>query len=67
SVTPRDLWRVCGTYGTVVDVFIPVKRSKVGKRFAFVRFIKVVNLDRDERIVWVDIEGVPLASTKPLL
>nr|GEX55725.1 RNA-directed DNA polymerase, eukaryota [Tanacetum cinerariifolium] len=32
SVTPRDLWRVCGTYGTVVDVFIPVKRSKAGKR-----------------------------------
>nr|GEU83231.1 RNA-directed DNA polymerase, eukaryota, nucleotide-binding alpha-beta plait domain protein [Tanacetum cinerariifolium] len=46
SVTPRDLWRVCGTYGTVVDVFIPVKRSKAGKRFAFVRFIKVINLDR---------------------
>nr|GEZ42204.1 RNA-directed DNA polymerase, eukaryota, nucleotide-binding alpha-beta plait domain protein [Tanacetum cinerariifolium] len=46
SVTPSDLWRVCGTYGTVVDVFIPVKRSKVGKRFAFVRFIKVIHLDR---------------------
>nr|GEV63734.1 hypothetical protein [Tanacetum cinerariifolium] len=46
SVTPRDFWRVCGTYGTVVDVFIPVKRSKAGKRFAFVRFIKVINLDR---------------------
>nr|GEZ18581.1 RNA-directed DNA polymerase, eukaryota, nucleotide-binding alpha-beta plait domain protein [Tanacetum cinerariifolium] len=45
SVTPRDLWRVCGTYGTVVDVFILVKRSKVRKRFAFVHFIKVTNLD----------------------
>ncbi|GKD49873.1 RNA-directed DNA polymerase, eukaryota, nucleotide-binding alpha-beta plait domain protein [Tanacetum coccineum] len=33
-------------YGTVVDVFIPSKKSKAGKRFAFVRFIKVFNLDR---------------------
>ncbi|GJX74031.1 RNA-directed DNA polymerase, eukaryota [Tanacetum coccineum] len=41
-----DLWRVCNDYGTVVDVFIPIKKSKAGKRFAFVRFIKVINLDR---------------------
>ncbi|GKC47359.1 RNA-directed DNA polymerase, eukaryota, nucleotide-binding alpha-beta plait domain protein, partial [Tanacetum coccineum] len=33
-------------YGTVIDVFIPNKRSKAGKRFAFVRFIKVLNFDR---------------------
>nr|GEZ77667.1 hypothetical protein [Tanacetum cinerariifolium] len=37
---------VCNDHGTVVDVFIPNKKSKVGKRFAFVRFIKVINLDR---------------------
>ncbi|GJU38233.1 RNA-directed DNA polymerase, eukaryota [Tanacetum coccineum] len=43
---PWDLWKVCSDYGTVVDVFIPNKNSKVGKRFAFVRFIKVLNLDR---------------------
>ncbi|GKD00205.1 RNA-directed DNA polymerase, eukaryota, nucleotide-binding alpha-beta plait domain protein, partial [Tanacetum coccineum] len=36
---------VCSAYGTVVDVFIPFKKSKAGKRFAFVRFIKVFNLD----------------------
>ncbi|GKC69529.1 RNA-directed DNA polymerase, eukaryota, nucleotide-binding alpha-beta plait domain protein, partial [Tanacetum coccineum] len=36
----RDLWKVCNDYGTVVDVFIPNKKSKAGKRFAFVRFIK---------------------------
>nr|GEX37501.1 RNA-directed DNA polymerase, eukaryota [Tanacetum cinerariifolium] len=105
--TPKDLWKVCNDYGTVVDVFIPNKKSN-GKRFAFVSFIKVINLDRlienlntiwigrfhlfvnhvrferpkklvfptykdmpaapnaihdfvsDERIVWVDIEGIPL-------
>nr|GEY63204.1 RNA-directed DNA polymerase, eukaryota, nucleotide-binding alpha-beta plait domain protein [Tanacetum cinerariifolium] len=40
-----DLWKVCNGYGTVVDVFIPSKRSKAGKRFVFVRFIKVLDLD----------------------
>ncbi|GJY73817.1 RNA-directed DNA polymerase, eukaryota [Tanacetum coccineum] len=44
--TAKDLWKVCNDYGTVVDVFIPNKKSKVGKRFAFVRFIKATNLDR---------------------
>ncbi|GKC71120.1 retrovirus-related pol polyprotein LINE-1 [Tanacetum coccineum] len=38
--TAKHLWKVCNDYGTVVDVFIPTKKSKVGKRFAFVRFIK---------------------------
>nr|GFA51870.1 RNA-directed DNA polymerase, eukaryota, nucleotide-binding alpha-beta plait domain protein [Tanacetum cinerariifolium] len=44
--TAKDLWKVCNDYGTVVDVFILNTKSKVGKRFAFVRFIKVINLDR---------------------
>ncbi|GJZ21180.1 RNA-directed DNA polymerase, eukaryota [Tanacetum coccineum] len=44
--TSKDLWKVCNEYGSVVDVFIPNKKSKMGKRFAFVRFIKVNNLDR---------------------
>nr|GEU75091.1 RNA-directed DNA polymerase, eukaryota [Tanacetum cinerariifolium] len=44
--TAKDLWKVCNDNGIVVDVFIPNKKSKVGKRFAFVRFIKVINLDR---------------------
>ncbi|GKB76220.1 RNA-directed DNA polymerase, eukaryota [Tanacetum coccineum] len=46
SVNSRDLWDKCKVYGTVVDVFIPNKLSKSGKRFAFVRFIKVYNIDR---------------------
>nr|GEV80857.1 RNA-directed DNA polymerase, eukaryota [Tanacetum cinerariifolium] len=32
--------------GLVVDVFIPFKESQAGKRFAFVRFVKVFNLER---------------------
>nr|GEY45253.1 RNA-directed DNA polymerase, eukaryota [Tanacetum cinerariifolium] len=42
----KDLWSVCQTYGTVVDVFIPYRRNKAAKRFAFVRFIRVDNIDR---------------------
>ncbi|GJY50316.1 RNA-directed DNA polymerase, eukaryota [Tanacetum coccineum] len=46
STFARDLWKVCSAYGTVVGVFIPFKKSKAGKRFDFIRFIKVFNLDR---------------------
>ncbi|GJZ64388.1 RNA-directed DNA polymerase, eukaryota [Tanacetum coccineum] len=46
SINSRELWKTCSAYGTVVDVFIPFKKSKAGKRFAFVRFIKVNNLVR---------------------
>nr|GEY38247.1 RNA-directed DNA polymerase, eukaryota [Tanacetum cinerariifolium] len=45
-VNSGDLWEKCSVYRTVVAVFIPSKKSKAGKRFAFVRFIKVFNLDR---------------------
>nr|GEX20445.1 RNA-directed DNA polymerase, eukaryota [Tanacetum cinerariifolium] len=31
TVTSRDLWKTCGAYGTVVDVFIPFKKSKAVK------------------------------------
>ncbi|GJZ70905.1 RNA-directed DNA polymerase, eukaryota [Tanacetum coccineum] len=44
-VMARDHWKVCNNYGVVVDAFIPYKKSKAGKRFAFVRFIKVDNID----------------------
>nr|GEW03306.1 RNA-directed DNA polymerase, eukaryota [Tanacetum cinerariifolium] len=40
NTTSADLWKICQTYGVVVDVYIPNRRSKVGKCFAFVRFIK---------------------------
>ncbi|GKD41928.1 RNA-directed DNA polymerase, eukaryota, nucleotide-binding alpha-beta plait domain protein, partial [Tanacetum coccineum] len=52
----RDLWKVCNGYGTVVDVFIPNKRSKAGKRFDFVRFINILNLDRlieNLKTIWI--------------
>ncbi|GKF37912.1 nucleotide-binding alpha-beta plait domain-containing protein, partial [Tanacetum coccineum] len=33
-------------YGHVVDAYIPDRRSKVGKRFGFVRFINVFDVER---------------------
>ncbi|GJX32988.1 RNA-directed DNA polymerase, eukaryota, reverse transcriptase zinc-binding domain protein [Tanacetum coccineum] len=41
----KELWTVCKQYRTVVDAFIPDRRSKAGKRFNFVRFIKIFDVD----------------------
>ncbi|GJU97579.1 RNA-directed DNA polymerase, eukaryota [Tanacetum coccineum] len=46
ATSSQDLWNLCQSYGTVVDVYIPNRRSKAGKRFAFVRFINVDNIER---------------------
>ncbi|GKE51114.1 nucleotide-binding alpha-beta plait domain-containing protein, partial [Tanacetum coccineum] len=46
SFNAKDLWRVCNQYGNVVDTFIPDKRSKADKRYGFVRFIKIDNVER---------------------
>ncbi|GJZ14674.1 DIE2/ALG10 family protein [Tanacetum coccineum] len=46
NVGAKDLWHACKQYGHVIDVFIPDRRSKIGKRFGFVRFIKVFDVDR---------------------
>ncbi|GJX53042.1 nucleotide-binding alpha-beta plait domain-containing protein [Tanacetum coccineum] len=46
SFSAKDLFHSCKIYGHVVDSFIPLKRSKDGKRFGFVRFINVFNVDR---------------------
>nr|GEX56060.1 hypothetical protein [Tanacetum cinerariifolium] len=46
SFGSRDLWSLCEEYGKVVDVFIPNQKSKAGKRFAFVRFIRVDDMDQ---------------------
>ncbi|GJY43073.1 nucleotide-binding alpha-beta plait domain-containing protein [Tanacetum coccineum] len=42
----KELFQSCKQYGHVVDSFIPQKRTKEGKRFGFVRFINVFNVDR---------------------
>ncbi|GKE15365.1 nucleotide-binding alpha-beta plait domain-containing protein, partial [Tanacetum coccineum] len=42
----KDLWNTCQAYGHVIDTYIPNRRSKTGKRFGFVRFIKIHEVDR---------------------
>ncbi|KAL4558135.1 hypothetical protein LXL04_036332 [Taraxacum kok-saghyz] len=37
----KELWKICGTTGVVVDVYIGRSRNKQGQMFAFVRFIRV--------------------------
>ncbi|GJY20524.1 RNA-directed DNA polymerase, eukaryota, reverse transcriptase zinc-binding domain protein [Tanacetum coccineum] len=52
----KDLWNTCSKFGTVLDVFIPSKVSKQGKRYAFARFKKVSNVDSlisNLRSVWL--------------
>nr|GEW19097.1 RNA-directed DNA polymerase, eukaryota [Tanacetum cinerariifolium] len=46
SFGSRDLWSLCEVYCKVVDVFIPNRKSKADKRFAFVRFIRVEDMER---------------------
>nr|GEU38332.1 putative RNA-directed DNA polymerase, eukaryota, reverse transcriptase zinc-binding domain protein [Tanacetum cinerariifolium] len=53
----KDLFHSSKQYGHVVDTFIPLKRSKRGKRFGFVRFINVFNVERlvnNLCMIWVD-------------
>nr|GEZ33396.1 RNA-directed DNA polymerase, eukaryota, reverse transcriptase zinc-binding domain protein [Tanacetum cinerariifolium] len=42
----KELWRFGNQYGNVIDAFIRDRRSKIGKRFGFIRFIKVADVDR---------------------
>lgn len=41
----RELWNTCDKFGTVMDVFIPTRRSKNGQMFAFVRYKIGANID----------------------
>nr|GEX76999.1 RNA-directed DNA polymerase, eukaryota [Tanacetum cinerariifolium] len=42
----KELWNICQAYGHVIDSYIPDRRSKAGKRFGFVQFIKVHDVDK---------------------
>nr|GEV88114.1 nucleotide-binding alpha-beta plait domain-containing protein [Tanacetum cinerariifolium] len=57
NFTAKGLFNTCNQYGYVVDSFIPLKRSKVGKRFGFVRFINVFSVERlvsNLCTIWID-------------
>lgn len=42
----KDLWNTSKQYGTVVDAYIPNRRSKAGKWFGFKRFIMIFDTER---------------------
>ncbi|GJZ84116.1 nucleotide-binding alpha-beta plait domain-containing protein [Tanacetum coccineum] len=46
QTTAKDLWIACKQYGNVVDSYIINRRSKAGKRFGFVRFVKIFDVER---------------------
>ncbi|PWA40652.1 translocon at the outer envelope membrane of chloroplasts 75-III [Artemisia annua] len=57
SITAKELFHYCKRYGHVVDAYIPEKRTNVGKRFGFVLFISVFNVERlvsNLCTIWVD-------------
>ncbi|GJX52406.1 RNA-directed DNA polymerase, eukaryota, reverse transcriptase zinc-binding domain protein, partial [Tanacetum coccineum] len=41
SLDAKGLWKVCVSYGRLVDAYIANKLSKGGKRFDFIRFLGV--------------------------
>ncbi|PWA95558.1 RNA-directed DNA polymerase, eukaryota, Reverse transcriptase zinc-binding domain protein [Artemisia annua] len=45
SLDPRGIWKICAPYGRLVDTFIANKCSKRGKRFGFIRFLGVKDVD----------------------
>ncbi|GJR69115.1 nucleotide-binding alpha-beta plait domain-containing protein [Tanacetum coccineum] len=46
SFSAKDLFHSCKQYDHVVNSFILTKRTKDGKRFGFVRFINIFNVER---------------------
>ncbi|GKF79422.1 RNA-directed DNA polymerase, eukaryota, nucleotide-binding alpha-beta plait domain protein [Tanacetum coccineum] len=42
----KELWEIGKRHGVVVDVFIPNRLSKAGKRFAFMKFIRIQDVDK---------------------
>ncbi|GKB99455.1 RNA-directed DNA polymerase, eukaryota [Tanacetum coccineum] len=41
----KELFNICGEYGSVTDVFIAYKLYKLGKRFAFISYLKVKDVE----------------------
>lgn len=41
----RSMWSFFNRFGLVVDIYVPLKRTKTGKRFGFVRYKGVSDID----------------------
>ncbi|PWA97712.1 hypothetical protein CTI12_AA026760 [Artemisia annua] len=45
----RTLWKIFEEYGKIVDVYIPEKRTKMGTRFGFARFVNISDVQAFEK------------------
>ncbi|PWA50328.1 serine/arginine-rich splicing factor 2 [Artemisia annua] len=45
----RTLWKIFEEYGKIVDVYIPDKRTKMGTRFGFARFVNISDVQAFEK------------------
>ncbi|KAJ4835156.1 hypothetical protein Tsubulata_009742 [Turnera subulata] len=43
---PVDIHRILSKYSEVIDVYVPWRRNRVGRRFGFVRYRRVVDVQR---------------------
>ncbi|KAL4560730.1 hypothetical protein LXL04_032884 [Taraxacum kok-saghyz] len=49
NIQSADLWTRCAKIGIVVDVFIAPNLSKMGRRYGFVRFVRITDKKEIER------------------
>ncbi|GKE59819.1 RNA-directed DNA polymerase, eukaryota, reverse transcriptase zinc-binding domain protein [Tanacetum coccineum] len=57
SLNVKGLWNACSSYGRLVDAFIANKRSKTGKRFGFIHFLGVTDVNEFVRSlanIWIE-------------
>lgn len=60
SFDRKDMFKVFKEYELVMEVFIPSRRDRCGKRYGFVRFRKVV----DKRIMAVKLDSIHIQGKK---
>lgn len=56
----KEMFRAFEKYGKVVDVVIPAKRDKLGRRFGFARFVGV----SDVKLFGIKLDNIIIGATK---
>ncbi|GKA56431.1 RNA-directed DNA polymerase, eukaryota [Tanacetum coccineum] len=57
SLDAKGLWKACVSYGRLVDAYIANKLSKGGKRFGFIRFLRIKDASdfvKSLSNIWID-------------
>lgn len=56
-----DMWKSFRPFGTIVDVFVPTKRDKNGRRFGFVRYKGIrdtESLENSLKALWIGEQNI---------